>query len=66
MEGFICSVCKVKYKEGKTFHSVLCSNGLYVPTCSIDCFNLEKQKQIKNAELNLKEIQEQLPHIEVW
>lgn len=66
MEGYICRVCKSKHGTDETFHSVLCSDGLYVATCSVECFNIEKNRQINRVKEILKEIEEQLPHIEVW
>lgn len=66
MEGYICHVCKNKHLEGDSFHSVLCFNGRYVATCSVECFNVEKEKQIEIIKEKLKEIENQSPHIEFW
>lgn len=66
MEGYICTVCKNKHKDGETFYPVLTLDEKYVTTCSIECFNIEKNKQLENAKKKLKDLEEQMPIIEIW
>lgn len=64
--GYICNVCRKKHEDGEVVYSVLCSDGLYETTCSIECFNIEKRNQLDMVKEKLKEIEKQLPVIDVW
>lgn len=66
MDGYMCHNCRSRHKDGETFYSVLCTDGLHVPTCSIECFNIVKEKQIKKLKNKLKEIEEQFPNAMTW
>lgn len=66
MGGYICNVCRKKHEEGEVFYPVLCSDGLYEATCSIECFNVEKNKQLDIVKEKLKDIEKQLPVIDIW
>lgn len=66
MDGYICKVCKSKQKDGSVFCSVLCSDSIYVPTCSTECFKVEKDRQLKIAMNRLEKIEKQFPIIQIW
>lgn len=66
MDGYMCHNCRSRHNAGEVFYSVLCTDGFYVPTCSVECFTIVKEKQVKDIKEVLKDIEEQLPDAVIW